>query len=277
MNVLALTHNDIIRTISDEDEMYSGNEDRYFNVGRSALANICLALEHAQKPAADVKRILDLPCGHGRVLRHLRGAFPRAEITACDIVRSGVDFCTSTFGATPAYSQDDPDKIPLENDQFDLIWVGSLFTHLDSNLWLRFLKKFRSLLRPGGILVFTTHGRRVCLKMIAGMMIMKPMYYGLSYRRKLPVLYNYARKGFAYTTYVPDSDYYYGVSLSHPAWVISEVDKVGELRPVHYSEASVDNHHDCFSFVRDPDCKPHQPSTKHDGFKKYKLRPARRF
>ena len=62
---------------------------------------------------ADVKRILDLPCGHGRVLRYLSAAFPEAEITACDIMREGVDFCASTFGAIPVYSQDDPQQIPL--------------------------------------------------------------------------------------------------------------------------------------------------------------------
>ena len=78
-------------TLAPGDEMII-DERQYFNVGRSALECIDICLRAAQMGVFDVKRILDLPCGHGRVLRYLRAAFPEAEITACDILRDGVDF-----------------------------------------------------------------------------------------------------------------------------------------------------------------------------------------
>src|SRR5437870_5495298 len=88
----------------------------YLESGRAALT---------AAGKTDVRRILDLPCGHGRVLRVLKAAFPGAALTACDIDRDGVDFCASRFGAEPVYSVEDPGRIPVRGP-FDLIWVGSL-------------------------------------------------------------------------------------------------------------------------------------------------------
>jgi len=87
------------------------DREYYFRCGRSAVECIQNALAIAAIPQPRIKRILDLPCGHGRVLRYLRAAFPEAEIAACDLLRDGVDFCSSTFGATAVYSSDEPDAI----------------------------------------------------------------------------------------------------------------------------------------------------------------------
>ena len=45
------------------------------------------------------RRILDMPCGHGRVTRVLRARFPDAAITVCDIDRDGAGFASDRFGA----------------------------------------------------------------------------------------------------------------------------------------------------------------------------------
>src|SRR6476620_8602013 len=98
---LVFRESNVIRTISPDEEMPIQDIEIYFSAGRSAVACINLAMHAAQKSASDVTRILDLPCGHGRILRYLKAAFPEAEITACDIRRDAVDFCASTFGAVP--------------------------------------------------------------------------------------------------------------------------------------------------------------------------------
>ena len=244
----------IIRTISPNDEMFAGKDVEYFAVGQSALDCIRIGLQAAQKSPAEVRRILDLPCGYGRVLRYLRAAFPQAEITACDILRDGVDFCASTFAAVPVYSHDDPAKIPLEHDAFDLIWVGSLFTHLDADLWSRFLGLFQALLRPGGALIFSTHGHGAYRNMIT-----QSFDYGIPYYRKTVILYNYERRGFGYVTY-PGSRGYYGLSLSNPTWVLAHLARFRDLRLVHFAERSWANHHDCFVCVRNPD-SPQTPAN----------------
>jgi SAM-dependent methyltransferase len=229
------------RTISPHDGMFTG-ESYYFKVGRSALECVDISLRAARMNVCDVRRILDLPCGHGRVLRYLRTAFPEAEITACDIERKCVDYCASTFGAVPVRSEDDPHKIPIERGSFDLIWVGSLLTHLDSGLWSDFLDVFRSSLRPGGLLIFTTHGLQTYRANLEA--------YRRDFRSYATLLYDYEREGFGYEKY-PDSDGYYGISLSSPAWVLTQLAKVGGLRTVHFGEMSWEYHHDCYACLRD--------------------------
>jgi SAM-dependent methyltransferase len=225
----------------------SGRE-HYFRVGQSALECIQKALDIASISPHRIKRILDLPCGHGRVLRYLKAAFPEAEITACDLLRDGVDYCSSMFGATALYSCDDPEDIPLHPGSFDLIWVGSLLTHLDAPLWPRFLAVLRNALSPGGLLVFTTHGRH------SYQLLLGSTEYGLSNRQTTLLAYRYEGSGFAYTKYLgSESDY--GHSLSHPAWVIHQLTALGGLRLVNFSEKAWDQQQDVFASIREPACE----------------------
>ncbi|HYP02594.1 MAG TPA: methyltransferase domain-containing protein, partial [Pyrinomonadaceae bacterium] len=114
--------------ISPRDTMYAGDGAHYFKVGLSAMRALEEAIGRAK--LSQVERVLDLPCGHGRVLRFLVERFPQAAFTACDLDRDGVDFCAHTFGATPVYSDADLDALSFDT-RFDLIWCGSLVTHLN--------------------------------------------------------------------------------------------------------------------------------------------------
>jgi SAM-dependent methyltransferase len=237
---------DVVQDISPADGMFGGDKDVYFGVGRSALDNVMMSLSAAGVPADGVARVLDLPCGYGRVTRYLRAAFPRAELVACDLFRDGVDFCAKAFGATPVYSDADPARIPLPADSFDLIWVGSLLTHLDARGWDAFLELFRRNLRPGGVVVFSCHGRQA-----HDWHVRKVFRYGLPSARAASARYGFERKGFGYGHY-DDSDSY-GISFSRPGWVFDRVAGVAELRVVHFGEAAWSGHHDIFACVRDPD------------------------
>ena len=243
---------EIIRNISPNDEMLFEKRPilggpgiaAYFEVGRSAMHAISVSLQSAGKPPESVKRILDLPCGHGRVMRHLKAAFPHAEITACDLLRDGVDFCAKTFGAIPVYSHEDPAKIRLDRDAYDLIWVGSLLTHFDTDFWTAFLRRFRDCLKPGGLLVFSAHGREVhrALVMREKRTLEEP-------RHKF--LHRYQRTGFAYYSDPPGG--VYGVSLSSAARVLETTGQFEEFRLVHFGEKQWDDNQDVYAFLFDPD------------------------
>ena len=255
METLIDLEQDVIRTISPNEGMNRDDRsfpEQYWIAGRSALAAIRAGLDSAQKLTSEISRVLDLPCGHGRVLRYLHAAFPDAKLTACDLLSDGVEFCSKVFGATPVYSHEDLSKIPLEESGYDLIWVGSLFTHLDSARWTSLLAKLTSALSDGGLLVFTTHGRYV-YRQLSG--LEDASDYGLPYYRITKMLYGYEHSGFGYGDY-PESDGY-GVSLSDPHWVIPTLAAQKELQCVHFSERAWHNVQDVYACL-----KSQHPSVK---------------
>jgi len=233
----------LIRRISPNDGMAGGDLPHYFAVGRSGILNIKRALARALDDTQP-RRILDFPCGHGRVLRYLRAEFPEAEITACDLLRDGVDFCAQTFGAIPVYSDSNPARIPLPRSAFDLIWVGSLFTHFDAPRWTIFLSFLRDLLEPGGVLVFSTHGRRS-----HEILTEHPQVYDLDPSRRAKLLRRYQETGFGYVDYPAHRAY--GISIAEPGWVCGVVTSIAGLKLVNLVEAAWDFHHDVFTCTRD--------------------------
>ena len=232
--------NAIIREISPNDEMYSGNDIHYFGVGRSALQCVKLAMLASGKES--FKNILDFPCGHGRVLRSLKATFPEAKITACDLNQDGVDFCARVFGATGVYSKENPAEISLPGD-FDLIWCGSLLTHLNSDRWDKFLNLFKSLLCPGGIVIFTVAG-----KYIADRIRHNLHTYGLEPQKLHILIEDYDRNGFGYLDYPEFQNY--GISLSSPPWVLLQLQKLSGLRLLTYIETGWDSHQDVVACIR---------------------------
>lgn len=221
---------------------------------------------------ADGKRkcrsILDLPSGHGRVLRFLRAAFPEAEITACDLLREGVDYCAEAFGATSVYSRPEPEKIELPG-RYDLIWCGSLLTHLPESQWGGFLRLFSSVLEPDGLLVFTTHGKQALKWLKSGI-----HDYSLDQGQRRFMIGEYEARGFGHVAYraerdpgtprksyglnfrlrersialnlasYPDEDKGYGLTFSSPAWTCGKVAEVPDLRLVSFNEHAWDYHQD---------------------------------
>jgi SAM-dependent methyltransferase len=229
----------VIETIAEDDEMYAGNRIHYFDVGNSALRCVRSALFAAGRPAPT--RVLDLPCGHGRVLRTFKAAWPSAQFTACDVLRTGVDYCARTFGATPVYAERVPERTQLPG-RYDLIWCGSLLTHFDLANWESLMRLFLRVLEPGGLLVATVQGRRTVDKILKGNLL------GLKERQARELLEGYAKSGFAYQEYehIPG----YGLSLSSGAWSLAFVQRYPELRTVGYTERGWDDHQDALALQR---------------------------
>jgi SAM-dependent methyltransferase len=227
--------------ISPRDTMYTGDGAHYFKVGLSAMRALEEALRRANLTA--VGRVLDLPCGHGRVLRFLSRRFPEASFTACDLDRDGVDFCARAFGATPVYSLTDLDALSFDTT-FDLIWCGSLITHLDAAQTRALFRLFARHLAPGGLLLFSAHGDFVARRMPSG-----EFDYMLAGEQVERITRRYAETGFGYEDYAGQGGY--GVALTSPAWIRARIEEVGGLKEVYSGERVWDAHHDVYGYVRE--------------------------
>ena len=210
------------RTVAPNDGMVDPtNPAEYFDLGRRALELIHFSAELCDKP--HYPDILDLPCGHGRVLRWLRAHYHYAQITACDLDRDGVDFCARQFRARPVYSVPELRQLPFTS-QFDLIWVGSLVTHLSRERWLATLDCLVRWTRECGVIVFTVQGRTVASHLARGRRNVAENV------DKPALLEEFARTGFAYQRYfesTPAEDY--GLALSSPAWVMRTLQRYPDV------------------------------------------------
>ncbi len=229
----------VSRELAAGDAMFGGDEARYFAVGQSALH--CIAASLTAAGVASPRRILDLPCGHGRVLRVLRRAFPDAALAACDLDRDGVDFCAAQFGATPVHSHADLGQVRFDAP-FDLIWCGSLVTHLDAAGWLAWFRLLSRALQPGGVAVVTFHGRWAAHRMQNG------HSYGLAPAGLDAVLSGYAHGGFGSADYPGQGGY--GISLSAPSWILRELAPWPQFRVVGLMERQWDEHQDVLAVQR---------------------------
>jgi SAM-dependent methyltransferase len=235
----------VIGEIADDDQMFhTENTDNlakdfvYEGLGRGALDAIRLCMLAAQK--TDVESFLDLPSGHGRILRLMKAEYPGARMAACDIIPSAVDFCARTFDAMPIYSTEHPADIDL-TEQFDLIWCGSLLTHLDAPMWDEFLDFFESALPIGGLLVMTTNGRMIVPRLRD---FDTGRWFLSDDERRARLLAHYVRKGFGFGEYITTPDQRavnsepssYGVSLARPSWVMSMLERRPGLQLVSFLE-----------------------------------------
>jgi SAM-dependent methyltransferase len=160
-----------LKKISPRDTMFRWNERQHYSaVGEPA--GYCIAACLAAADKRDVRRILDFGCGYGRVLRVLRKEFPDATIVASDLDRGGVDFCSATFGARGVYSNPDPARIRFD-ERFELIWIGSVFTHIDRASWQGLLPALRRALSDDGVLIITTQGPEAAEKVRTGQLLLR--------------------------------------------------------------------------------------------------------
>lgn len=226
----------INREISPKDDMFEGCPDHYFRVGQSALDCIFEGLSVANKSTDHVRKILDLPCGYGRVLRYLCSAFPEAEISASDLDEDRVDFCARVFNAKPLYSTPDLRKFPYE-ETFGLIWVGSLLTHLDHERRKEFWSFFSMLLNPAGLLVVTLHGPAAHKNLSSG-----HFRYGLNEVQQKHLLEQYQAGQNGYVDYVDTTGF--GISIAAPEIYRGEISETTSLQLVRYRESAWDSHHD---------------------------------
>ena len=240
LNKLSGTEKRILKmtslTLASNDAMHVKSQSRhYLGVGLSAIRCINRIVQHTR---TDVGKILDLPCGHGRVLRFLRSSFTNAQITACEIDPDGVRFCEQTFAASGIISTHELRTLTFPN-KFDLIWCGSLVTHLDRKHATELLQCFHRYLAPNGLCLFTTA--------VWGMAETGKEHYGLSSDRQRKLLTELAETGYGYADYSVDG---YGISVVSFECMTKIASDIGDWRLVAFMQRGWDDHQDVYGYFK---------------------------
>jgi len=76
---------------------------------------------------------------------------------ACDIHPQAIDFLTRELRARAVISAHQPEGLTL-GEPFDAVFALSFFSHMPRATWGRWVRALFSHVKPGGYLLFTTHG-----------------------------------------------------------------------------------------------------------------------
>lgn len=128
----------------------------YFTIGYNGFSLIKDFLSNVFPDQTFKGKILDFASGYGRVTRFLSAYYGPSQVTTSDIKTEAVDFQIKHFQVDGFYSTYTPSTLKVEK-RFDLIFVGSLFSHLDESLFQEWLTTLISLLTENGFLLFTVH------------------------------------------------------------------------------------------------------------------------
>jgi SAM-dependent methyltransferase len=126
--------------------------------GRRAAESIRAALERSGVDLGGLRSILDFGCGCGRVARYWRSL--DVAVHGTDLNPRLVDWCRRHLILGRFQSNGLMPPLAYGEGQFGLVYALSVFTHLPESLQLPWVSELRRVLRPGGHLLLTTHGKR---------------------------------------------------------------------------------------------------------------------
>ncbi|HQT78446.1 MAG: hypothetical protein B7Z80_15905 [Rhodospirillales bacterium 20-64-7] len=237
-----------VRHLDRDDKEYTASDEwaetHYFSVGEDAIRIVVQALTANLRPPP--RSILDFPSGSGRVTRHLRAFFPAARIIACDLYPSHVEFCRTHLAVDGMVSKENLSELDF-GATFDLIFCGSLMTHLPAPLVGAGLELIARSLSDRGVAIVTLQGRH-------SEHIQKHKWKYLDDALFDVALEGMQGSGFGYVDYdhdfrrTFDQQTNYGVSLIRPDWIMARLQAIPDIRILGFAERAWDDHHDVVVF-----------------------------
>jgi ubiquinone/menaquinone biosynthesis C-methylase UbiE len=142
-----------------ELRVHRGSAEQYLSLGPEFIARMKSILAERGFSLSPQSRVLDLGCGDGMMIRAFYNLARSSEVWGVDIRATHVVWCQQhlsppfKFVTTTSFPH-----LPFADSYFDLIYAGSVFTHIDdlSDAWLLELKR---IVRPGGRLYLTVHDK----------------------------------------------------------------------------------------------------------------------
>jgi SAM-dependent methyltransferase len=130
--------------------------DWFLEGGRLGEQSIRDALGRHGVGVEELGGLLDFGCGCGRVTRRWRDVH---GVHGSDMNGDAIAWCRANlpFGHFETNGLEPP--LGFADESFDLVYALSVFTHLTVDLQEAWLRELRRVLRPGGLLLLTTHGR----------------------------------------------------------------------------------------------------------------------
>jgi SAM-dependent methyltransferase len=141
--------------------------DVFLRSGSATAATIRSTVEKSGLDFGRAGAILDFGVGCGRVSRHWR-AIEGPSFHGTDYNPELVRWCADNLGFLKVERNEPQPPMRYPDDSFDVIYAISVLTHLPVTMQVAWMGEFARVLRPGGRLLVTVHGRATIPHMLAG-------------------------------------------------------------------------------------------------------------
>lgn len=127
----------------------------FLHAGKLAYESIRSALRGETQ--GELGKVLDFGCGCGRVLRYWRTA-NGVQLFGTDYNPLLVEWCRRNLSFANYSVNDLSPPLAYPDNEFDVVYALSVFTHLPEQLQLSWMDELRRVIKPGGFLLITLHG-----------------------------------------------------------------------------------------------------------------------
>lgn len=103
----------------------------------------------------DILSLLDVGCGTGEMLRLINETFPTIKLAGVDISPNMLEKAKSKIGNMANLILSDSEKLPFDDNSFELVMCNDSFHHYPSPL--NVLSEFHRVLKPEGILLISDY------------------------------------------------------------------------------------------------------------------------
>ena len=102
--------------------------------------------------------ILDFGCGCGRVLRFFHDVPEHCHLYGTDVDGKAISWCQKNIRFATFCKNEPFPPLLYPAGTFDLVFAISVFTHLDEDSQLAWLKELQRITKPNAVLILTTQG-----------------------------------------------------------------------------------------------------------------------
>ncbi len=211
---------------------FSDLETRY---NLNQLQKYECALNQLGKSLQQFSSILEFGCGMGRLTQYLFSLPGDREIFGCDVSDVEIENCRRRLPGGRFIKNNWCPPISFEADQFDLIYSYSVFTHLSEDNHMAWLKELSRLLKPGGIMMHTTHSYEY-LKRIKMFSPSSLMRYSFDCNVES---FMHADNGYYYAV-DNNSKPEYGVTIINKSYILENWPRYSGLQVVLYLDGAIE-------------------------------------
>lgn len=136
---------------------YGRTIDEWLESGRRHVAKMRELLAASGYEFQEGDRVLEMGCAAGRMLRCLEDVADQCEIWGTDISGEHILWCKQNLSPPfHFFITTTTPHLPFPDGYFDVIYAGSVFTHIDdmADTWLL---ELRRIMKPGGRAYITIH------------------------------------------------------------------------------------------------------------------------